>query len=142
MEDPLNLKRYLEAQSNDYEKALIEIKNGKKTNHWMWYIFPQFNGIGRSSINIKYAIKSEQEAISYFKHPILGKRLLEITEALLMLENKTAFDILGHPDDLKLLSSMTLFDTIQSENNLFEYVLEKYFNGNKCNITIDLLNKE
>ena len=139
MEDKFNLKRFIDAQSNSYERALDEIKNGRKTSHWMWFIFPQYCGLGRSSTSIKYAINSEEEAIGYLKHPILGSRLLEITKAFLSIENKTAYAVLGGPDDLKIKSSMTLFDSIQSETDLFNSVLEKYFEGNRCSRTMGTL---
>ena len=139
MEDRFNLKRFLDAQSNTYERALTEIKNGRKRSHWMWYIFPIYHGLGKSSTSVKYAIDSEEEAISYLKHPILGSRLKEITEEFLSIENKTAYDVLGKPDDWKIKSSMTLFDIIQSESDLFSSVLEKYFEGNRCKRTISAL---
>ena len=142
MEDRFNLKRFLDAQSNTYERALTEIKNGRKMSHWMWYIFPQYKGLGRSSTSMKYAIKSQDEANIYFNHPILGPRLIEITKAFLSIENKTAYEVLGGPDDLKIKSSMTLFDTIQNENDLFDSVLEKYFEGNRCRVTISGLKNE
>ena len=136
MEDKFNLQRFIDAQSNSYERALSEIKSGRKTSHWMWYIFPQYRDLGRSSISIKYAVNSKEEAISYLKDPILSFRVLEITKALLLIENKSAYDILGKPDDLKLKSSMTLFAAIQTENDLFNLVLEKYFEGNRCRCTL------
>ena len=136
MEDKFNLQRFIDAQSNSYERALSEIKSGRKTSHWMWYIFPQYRDLGRSSTSIKYAINSKEEAISYLKDPILSFRVLEITKALLLIENKSAYDILGKPDDLKLKSSMTLFAAIQSENDLFNSILEKYFEGNRCRRTL------
>lgn len=139
MEDKFNLERFIDAQSDTYERALSEIKNGRKTSHWMWFVFPQYCGLGRSRISIKYAINSKDEAISYLKHPILSLRLLEITKAFLSIENKTAYDILGEPDDIKLKSSMTLFDAIQTETTLFHSVLKKYFDGNKCKHTINAL---
>ena len=142
MEDKFNLKRFIDAQSNIYEKALDEIKNGRKASHWMWYVFPQYNGLGRSSTSVKYAINSEEEAVSYLKQPILGSRLIEITKAFLLIENKTAYDVLGGPDDLKIKSSMTLFDAIQTETALFDSVLEKYFEGNRCRRTISALKNE
>ena len=135
MENKFNLKRFIDAQSNTYERALNEIENGRKQSHWMWYIFPQYLGLGRSSMSVKYSISSKEEAISYLKHPILGSRLKEITKAFLSIENKTAYEVLGGPDDLKIKSSMTLFDTIQSEMDLFNSVLEKYFKGDRCNRT-------
>ena len=142
MEDRFNLKRFLDAQSNTYERALTEIKNGRKGSHWMWYIFPQHKGLGRSSTSMKYAIKSQEEANIYINHPILGQRLIEITKAFLSIENKTAYEVLGGPDDLKIKSSMTLFDTIQNESDFFDTVLEKYFEGNRCRRTISGLKNE
>ena len=142
MEDRFNLKRFLDAQSNTYERALTEIKNGRKQSHWMWYIFPQYKGLGRSSTSIKYAIKNQDEANNFLNHPILGTRLIEITKAFLSIENKTAYEVLGGPDDLKIKSSMTLFDTIQDENDLFDSVLEKYFEGNRCRGTLSELKNE
>ena len=136
MEDNFNLKRFVDAQSLIYERALFEIKNGRKSSHWMWFIFPQYRDLGRSNTSIKYAINSKEEAISYLKHPILGSRILEITEAFLSIDNKTAYEILGKTDEFKIQSSMTLFDLIQSENKLFSSVLDKYFNGNRCKLTI------
>ena len=142
MEDKFNLKRFIDAQSNTYEKALDEIKNVRKASHWMWYVFPQYHGLGRSSTSVKYAINSEEEAVSYLKYPILGSRLIEITKAFLLIENKTAYDVLGGPDDLKIKSSMTLFDAIQTQTALFDSVLEKYFEGNRCRRTISALKNE
>ena len=139
MEDKFNLKRFIDAQSNTYERALYEIKNGTKTSHWMWYIFPQYRNLGRSKTSIKYAINSKEEAISYLKNPILGSRLIEITKEFISIENKTAHDVLSGPDDLKMKSSITLFDAVQTGNSLFDFVLEKYFEGNRCNRTISKL---
>lgn len=141
MTDKFNLNRFLEAQSNSYKVALFEIQKGRKSSHWMWYIFPQIFGLGNSATSKMYAIKSEEEAKSYFNHPILGKRLIEITEEFLDITHKTARDILGSPDDLKLKSSMTLFHSIQSENKLFWSVLEKYFDGNQCHKTLTAINQ-
>ena len=140
MDDYYNLNRFLTAQKIDYQKALSEILNEKKVYHWMWYIFPQFNGLGRSITSKNYAIKSKNEALSYLKHPILGTRLIEITEVFLLIENKTATEILGRTDSFKIKSSMTLFDSVQSQTNIFKEVLEKYFNGEKCQNTLRLLN--
>lgn len=140
MDDYYNLNRFLTAQKIDYQKALSEILNGKKVSHWMWYIFPQFNGLGRSITSKNYAIKSKNEALSYLKHPILGTRLIEITEVFLLIKNKTATEILGRTDSFKIKSSMTLFDSVQSQTNIFKEVLKKYFNGEKCQNTLRLLN--
>ena len=139
MEDNFNLKRFIDAQSNTYQKALGEIQKGRKESHWMWYIYPQYKGLGRSNISIKYAITSQAEAEDYWNHPVLGLRLIEITEAFLLIENKTAYDILGEPDNFKIKSSMTLFDAIQNESDIFDKVLNKYFGGQRCQKTLNSL---
>ena len=135
MRDGYNLERFINAQENSYQIALKEIQDGKKCSHWMWFIFPQIDGLGLSSISKEYSIKNKQEAIDYLNHNILGKRLIEITNALMKLENKSARSILGYPDDLKLKSSMTLFKIISSDNEIFSDVLGKYFNGEVCEYT-------
>ena len=142
MKNNFNLKRFVDAQSLIYERALFEIKNGRKSSHWMWFIFPQYRDIGSSKTSLRYAINSKEEAITYLKHPILGSRLLEITKAFLSIENKTAHEILGTPDEFKIQSSMTLFDAIQSENKLFSSVLHKYFDGNRFEITLLNINNQ
>ena len=135
MNDIYNLDRFINAQENSYQIALKEIENGEKCSHWMWFIFPQIEGLGMSSISKEYSIKNKQEAIDYLNHNILGKRLIEITNALMKLENKSARSILGYPNDLKLKSSMTLFKIISSDNEIFSDVLGKYFNGEVCEYT-------
>ena len=135
MKDGYNLERFINAQENSYQIALKEIQDGKKCSHWMWFIFPQIDGLGLSSISKEYSIKNKQEAIDYLNHNILGKRLIEITNALMKLENKSARSILGYPNDLKLKSSMTLFKIISSDNEIFSDVLGKYFNGEVCEYT-------
>jgi len=142
MNDSYSLERFINAQDNYYQIALKEIKNGKKCSHWMWFIFPQINGIGVSLISRKYSIKSYQEAIDYLNHRILGKRLIEITRSLMKIENQSARNIFGSPDDLKLKSSMTLFKITSSENELFSNVLDKYFNGEICEFTKKYLSKD
>lgn len=139
MEDEFNLERFIQAQSTSYVRALYEIKNGRKSSHWMWYIFPQFKDLGRSETSKQYAIKSKEEAISYYNHTILGNRLKEITEEFLYVENKSANKILGNPDNYKLKSCMTLFHSIQNETDVFFKVLEKYFQGKLCRRTIKKL---
>lgn len=139
MEDKYFLNRFIEAQSSIYENAFNEIKNGKKSSHWMWYIFPQYKGLGFSSISKKYAINSIDEGKSFLEHPILFKRLKEITTAFLAINDKSALDILGSPDDLKMKSSMTLFNAIQNETNVFDAVLEKYYEGVQCEKTLYFL---
>tara|TARA_B100000401_G_scaffold224372_1_gene151870 strand:- start:45 stop:464 length:420 start_codon:yes stop_codon:yes gene_type:complete len=135
MNDIYNLKRFVNAQEKSYKVALKEIQNGKKNSHWMWFIFPQVNGLGMSSISREYSIKNKQEAKDYLDHNILGNRLIEITSTLMKIEQKSARSIFGYPDDLKLKSSMTLFKIISPKNKLFSDVLVKYFNGEVCEHT-------
>jgi uncharacterized protein (DUF1810 family) len=129
MAEHKDLVRFLEAQNHVYLKALDEIKSGQKRSHWMWYIFPQIKGLGSSENARFFGIKSLDEATAYLQHPILGKHLKEITKALLTIEGKSASDIFGYPDDLKLHSSMTLFSKVENADPVFNEVLKKYFNG-------------
>ena len=129
MEDKFNLQRFVEAQKGSHNSALKEIKNGKKQSHWMWYVFPQLKGLGRSSTSQFYGIGSKAEAKAYLHHPILGARLIEITNVLLTITDKTALEIFGQPDDLKLKSSMTLFALVAEDSTMFISVLEKYYDG-------------
>ena len=134
----MGLERFLSAQESDYVIALSEIKSGRKRSHWMWYIFPQIQGLGYSYMAQFYAIKDKEEAIAYLKHSILGKRLVEITEALLDLQENNASLIMGYPDDLKLKSSMTLFYVVSAQD-IFKKVLDKYFSGELDQKTISIL---
>ena len=135
-----DLERFLKAQEKDYEHALNEIKNGRKTGHWIWYIFPQIAGLGFSSTSKYYSIKDKNEAIEYLKNKTLKNRLIEICEAVLSLESDDATYVMGYPDDLKLKSSMTLFDEV-SDIDVFKKVLDKFYKGEKDEMTISLLNK-
>ena len=135
-----DLERFLKAQDKDYEQALKEIKKGRKTSHWIWYIFPQIAGLGFSSTSKYYSIKDKNEAIEYLKNNTLKNRLIEICEALLSLESDDATYVMGYPDDLKLKSSMTLFSEV-SDIDVFNKVLDKFYNGEKDEMTILLLNK-
>lgn len=135
-----DLEKFLKAQEKDYEHALNEIKNGRKTGHWIWYIFPQIAGLGFSSTSKYYSIKDKNEAIEYLKNKTLKNRLIEICEALLSLESDDATYVMGYPDDLKLKSSMTLFDEV-SDIDVFKKVLDKFYKGEKDEMTISLLNK-
>jgi len=142
MNDLFNLKRFLRAQEDIYLQALGEIQNGKKLTHWMWFIFPQIIGLGHSDKSLFYGIKNSEEAKLYLEHPILGSRLIEITNALLELNEKRISDIFGRPDDLKLKSCMTLFSLIdKNENSSFKLVLKKYFFNDKDIRTLQLLSK-
>jgi uncharacterized protein (DUF1810 family) len=137
--DPHNLFRFLHAQSADYEQALTEIKSGRKHSHWMWFIFPQFDGLGSSSMSKRYAIKSIVEAKAYLAHPILGPRLVECALAALSIEGKTANEIFGSPDDVKLKSCATLFACVSPEGSVFHRLLEKFFQGERDARTLQLV---
>ena len=134
-----NLQRFLDAQTGDYQTALAELKAGRKRSHWMWYIFPQIQGLGFSSMAQHYAITDAAEAAEYLKHPVLGSRLLEISKALLTLPGSNATNIMGSPDDLKLRSSMTLFGTVPGADSVFQAVLDKFFGGAPDAKTLQLL---
>lgn len=136
------LKRFIDAQASSYQTALSEIKNGKKRSHWMWYIFPQIQGLGFSETAVFYAIKDVDEAEAFLKHSVLGSRLIAISEVLLELESKNANQIFGSPDDMKLKSSMTLFAALPDTNPVFEAVLKKFFNGVKDTKTLQIINKQ
>jgi uncharacterized protein (DUF1810 family) len=140
--DIYNLNRFIDAQKNSYATALAEIKNGHKESHWMWYIFPQIAGLGHSSTAQFYAIKDLNEATLYLQHELLGRRLIEISQALLDLNTDNAYGIFGSPDDIKLCSSMTLFTKVENAPSVFKNVLDKYFSGRVDNKTLELLQKQ
>jgi uncharacterized protein (DUF1810 family) len=137
--DSYNLQRFIDAQQNSYAAALAEIKNGYKKSHWMWYIFPQIAGLGYSQTSQFYAIKDLTEATLYLQHELLGKRLLEICQVLLNLDTDNAYQIFGDPDDLKLCSSMTLFEQVQNAPPVFKNVLDKFFGRKADDKTLRLL---
>jgi uncharacterized protein (DUF1810 family) len=137
--DPHDLNRFVEAQANDYERALSEIRSGRKQSHWMWYIFPQFNGLGFSSISRRYSVKSVAEAAAYLAHPVLGARLIECAEAVLQVEGRSARDIFSSPDDMKLRSCATLFASVSPAGSVFDQLLSKYFRGERDGKTLRLL---
>lgn len=134
-----HLDRYLEAQKYSYAQALSEIQRGYKQIHWMWYIFPQIKGLGLSSTSAYYAIQSLDEAKAYLNHPVLKENLLEITNALLQHKEKSASEIFGGTDALKLKSCMTLFHIADPDNPVFTQVLQYYFQGNLDEKTIEIL---
>ena len=137
-DDVYELSRFLRAQnyeSSGYKGALQEVTNGRKRKHWIWYIFPQIKGLGHSDYSEYYGIGSLEEAKAYLKHEVLGERLREITNVLFLLDGKTAVEIFGHIDAMKVKSSMTLFDLV-SPHDIFERVLEKYYNGLRCEFTL------
>ncbi|MGA7827029.1 MAG: DUF1810 domain-containing protein [Geobacteraceae bacterium] len=128
--DPFDLDRFISAQERSYDSVLAELRSGQKRSHWMWFIFPQIVGLGRSSTAQHYAIKSLEEARQYLNHPLLGPRLLECAGAVAVIEGRSVEAIFGYPDDLKLRSSMTLFASVaQDPHSVFNQVLDKYFQG-------------
>jgi uncharacterized protein (DUF1810 family) len=133
--DPFNLNRFIEAQAHDYEIALRELRAGSKTSHWIWYILPQIAGLGRSAMAERFAIRNIEEARAYLAHPVLGPRLRECANTLLSRHNRSAHEILGSPDDLKLRSSMTLFAAV-APNDVFDEVLEQFFRGERDPLTL------
>lgn len=134
------LERFIEAQKKDYKTALEEVRSGQKQTHWIWYIFPQLYGLGHSCYANLYGIRDWKEAEEYLNHKILGKRLREITMALLKHDGCSAEDIFGDLDAMKVRSSMTLFDAV-CPNDIFAEVLAKFYNGEKCGITIEKFNE-
>ena len=134
-----NLNRFVEAQAGSYQTALAEIKNGHKRSHWMWYVFPQIQGLGLSETARFYAIQDLREAEAYACHPVLGPRLVEISTALLGVKSTDAPAVMGSPDDLKLKSSMTLFGALPEANPVFQAVLKKFFGGAHDEKTLRIL---
>lgn len=134
-----DLERFLKEQETNFQTALNEVKKGKKETHWMWYIFPQIEGLGSSSKNHYYSIQDIEEAKLYLNHPILGSRLIEICNTLYNIEGKTSKEIFGHIDNLKLRSCMTLFSLISEKGSIFDKILAKYFNGEKDTKTLDII---
>ncbi len=137
--DPHNLSRFVQAQARDYEQALAEIRSGRKRSHWMWYIFPQFNGLGFSATSKRYAIKSLAEAEAYLNHPVLGPRLLGCAEAVLAVPGRSAYEIFSSPDDIKLKSCATLFAHASPAGSVFDRLLDQYFHGERDGKTLRLL---
>ena len=129
--DPFDLERFVTAQNRDgiYEDALDELRRGQKATHWMWFVFPQIAGLGRSAMANEFAISSREEAAAYLQHPVLGPRLIECAEALTNVHGRTAEQILGGIDSQKLRSSMTLFMRARPDEPLFQQVLDEYFDG-------------
>jgi uncharacterized protein (DUF1810 family) len=138
-DDNYDLNRFTSAQHEVYSRVLEELKSGMKRTHWMWFIFPQIHGLGQSTTAVYYAIKSMEEAREYLRHPLLGSRLLECAEAVLAIEGRSASQIFGYPDDLKLKSSMTLFASVADSSPLFVRVLDKYFQGERDARTLQIL---
>jgi uncharacterized protein (DUF1810 family) len=137
--DPYDLNRFVEAQEASYSIALAELRAGQKRSHWMWYIFPQISGLGTSPMSVKYAIRDAGEARAYLSHPMLGSRLVECAEAVLAIENRSAAEIMGSPDDLKLRSSATLFAQVSTPDSIFQRILDKYYSSEADAMTLERL---
>ncbi len=137
-DDPYDLNRFLSAQEGIYERALAELRGGQKRTHWMWFIFPQIEGLGYSPTAKRYSIKSREEARQYLNHPVLGKRLLECTEAVVALKGESVSEIFGYPDDVKFTSSMTLFEKIAGSGSVFSLALDRYCRGERDVTTLRL----
>ena len=133
------LDRFLYAQELTYDKALDEVRNGKKESHWMWFIFPQIIGLGVSDTAMLYSISGIGEAKLYLEHEVLGPRLVEITKEVLSLETDDPVEVFGEVDALKLNSSMTLFDYVSDDENVFKEVIDKFYDGQKDEKTLQLI---
>lgn len=131
------LERFLNAQEGTYAQALAELRAGRKRSHWIWYILPQLAVLGRSHMTQHYGISGLDEARAYWQHPVLGPRLRTCCEALLALEGKSAHEIMGSPDDLKLRSCATLFAQVAGEDSVFTQILHKYFEGEPDPLTLE-----
>ncbi len=136
---PSNLDRFVQAQNDVYDNVLAELRSGRKRSHWMWFIFPQFEGLGSSPISRMYSIKSLAEARAYLAHPVLGPRLIECAETVLAVEGRSAHEIFGSPDDMKLKSCATLFARVSSPGSPFHRILDRYYSGVQDAGTLELL---
>lgn len=134
-----DLQRFIDAKEGVYEKALVEIKNGRKQTHWMWFVFPQIKGLGYSETAKFFAIQNLEEATQYLDNETLGNRLIEIVNALLQVKDRTANQIFGSPDDAKLKSCMTLFSLLKNTDDVFDAVLQTYFNGQRDQKTLQII---
>jgi uncharacterized protein (DUF1810 family) len=139
MENPFNLDRFLSAQTAVFAQVLAELRAGEKRTHWIWFIFPQMKGLGYSTQSFYYGIGSLEEAVAYWRHPVLGPRLEQCTRLVNAVEKRPIYRILGSPDDLKFRSSMTLFARAAPESPVFQEALNKYFNGELDPLTLNLL---
>src|SRR6056297_1475531 len=138
-EDPHDLQRFVEAQNPVMETVKKELRSGRKRSHWMWFVFPQMEGLGRSEMARRYTIASRGEAEAYLSHPVLGPRLRDCTAMVNAIEGRSANEIFGSPDDLKFRSSMTLFDAVADDSTPFRTALDRYYDGDPDPKTLDLL---
>lgn len=139
MSDAYNLHRFLNAQASIYHTVLAELRAGRKSSHWIWFIFPQITGLGHNAMAQQFAITSLDEAKAYLQHPVLGQRLRDCTQLVLNVERRSADEIFPYPDNLKFRSCMTLFMTATTDNTLFKAALLKYFDGKPDQMTLDIL---
>ena len=139
MNDPYNLRRFVDVQDPVYERVCAELRGGRKSTHWMWFIFPQLRGLGQSQMAHTFGISSRAEGQAYLEHPVLGPRIRECTRLVNLVEGRSIEQIFGYPDDLKFRSSMTLFASVQAEDPIFQDALKKYFRGESDPRTLDLL---
>ena len=142
MEDIYNLQRFIDAQNQDFEAILQELKFGQKQGHWMWYVFPQIKGLGRSEVAERFSISSRQEAIAYFEHPVLGARLKQCTQLVIDVAGLSIEEIFHYPNNLKFHSSMTLFAVRSIDNQIFISAIDEYFNGKYDEFTLDILKSQ
>ncbi|AZO86878.1 DUF1810 domain-containing protein [Pseudomonas sp. QLc11A] len=140
--DPFNLQRFLQAQDPVFDRVQDELNNGHKRSHWMWFIFPQFAGLGGSEMSRRFAIRSREEALAYLEHPLLGPRLRTCTQEVLNIRERSVAGIFGHPDDLKFHSSMTLFAQVDAADSLFQQALNQYFHGILDDWTLSLMDSK
>ena len=140
--DQYNLNRFIEAQMTTYEGAMLELTRGRKDSHWIWYVFPQIEGLGRSDTAKLYSIKSLEEGRAYLEHSVLGPRLINACEILLSLKDTSMEEVIGFPDDLKLLSSVTLFEAISEPNSIFTKIIEIYFDGESDKTSLEILESQ
>ncbi len=138
-DDAFDLGRFLEAQAGVYARAVDELRSGRKRSHWMWFVFPQFDGLGSSATTRHFAIRSLAEARGYLRHPVLGARIVECTTIVNDIEGRTAEQVFGSPDDLKFRSSMTLFELVSPPASVFASALERYFAGARDSRTLELV---
>ena len=137
--DQYNLNRSVSAQLTTYEFAMLELTQGRKESHWIWYIFPQIEGLGKSDTAKLYSIKSLEEGRAYLEHLVLGPRLVEACEILLSLKDASMDEVMGFPDDLKLLSSMTLFEAVSETNSIFTKIIEAYFDDERDETSLKII---
>ena len=138
-DDPFDLKRFVDAQAPVYDNVLDELRDGRKRSHWMWFVFPQLRGLGGSPMAARYGISSLEEARAYLRHGVLGPRLRECTRLVNRVQGRSVAEIFGSPDDLKLRSSMTLFARATDDNEDFVALLDKYYDGQEDQLTVERL---